>query len=1243
MRTNAKPGAALAAAAAASRLMPTPHATAIKSRRSAGSGVIQKVLESSELDDNSVVSFNSNGDTNAIGSEVIRTNSNELQVDFGGELLRNGGVLKSENELEQASQVDEVSAGNAVEEEKNVSSSYENLTNLDANDVKDTEFSKNVEVVEECKQEIQDLDDNSRCSKESDTEDNEGCGDGKDDGGGGKESKDNNGNIGNGSDIDDDEELGSSITQLVEERIGELESRWISKKAEKKLRKPLEIAEELEKKQASTALHWEEGAAAEPMRLEGVHRGSTTLGYFNVDANNPITRTLSSPALRRDHGSPQVLAVHSNYIGIVMARGSTLVIPSKYSAHNADSMDAKMLILGLQGERSYAAVTSMCFNQQGDLLLAGYADGHITVWDVQRASAAKDSQVTHQFKAVTGDSKGLVLLHSSSVVPLLNRFSIKTQCLLDGQNTGTVLSASPFLFDECSGGALLSSKGSGAVSGSSIGGMMGGMVGGDAGRKLFNEGSSLVEEGVVVFVTHHTVLVGRLTPTLEVYARLSKPVGENMPAEAVGRVSLLALAWDRKVQVAKLVKSELRIYGKWSLESAAIGVAWLDDQMLVVLTVTGQLCLFAKDGTVIHQTSFSVDGFEGDDLIAYHTHFINIFGNPEKAYHNCVAVRGASVLRGAGDWMGALNMAMTIYDGQAHGVIDLPRTLVAAQEAIMSYLVELILSYVEEVFSYISVAFCNQIGKMDQPDDLKSKSSSMHSEIKEQYTRVGGVAVEFCVHIRRTDILFDEIFSKFVAVQQRDTFLELLEPYILKDMLGSLPPEIMQALVEHHSCKGWLQRVKQCVLHMDISSLDFNQVVRLPLDELLVVLRNSLGEGATTLGYRMLVSLKYCFSGLAFPPDLDTEATLDVLRCAFVEDEISKPDLSSHDSANANMELQDGNNLMAQNQNSMVQNTIDTLIHIISKESSQTDGSPDDTGSVAQWPSKKDIDHLFDYAKRRDFTSLRLLTTRSLGIFEVCGLIHTSRHQYLAALECYMKGVEEPIHAFSFINKTLLQLTDKECAAFRSEVISRIPELFYLNREGTFFLVIDHFTIEEGSHILSKLRPHPISLFLYLKTVIEVHLSGTLVFSSLTRDDHVRVKDQSKAVEAYLERISDFPKLLHSNPVNVTDDMIELYLEHDTAVASMVSSNSARTELFSNALKLEEAPRLSVKFLHPYPTTVLYYLRLGKFEVFKEEEEFGMPPVFVESQRWRETSSSSSKEVVYYPSVLADEQATIEE
>lgn len=57
-----------------------------------------------------------------------------------------------------------------------------------------------------------------------------------------------------------------------------------------------------------------------------------------------------------------------------------------------------------------------------------------------------------------------------------------------------------------------------------------------------------------------------------------------MPTEASEKVSLLAIAWDRKVQVAKLVKSELKMYSRWSLDSAAIGVAWLDDQVYINLS-----------------------------------------------------------------------------------------------------------------------------------------------------------------------------------------------------------------------------------------------------------------------------------------------------------------------------------------------------------------------------------------------------------------------------------------------------------------------------------------------------------------------------------------------------------------------------------------------------------------------------------------------------------------------------------
>lgn len=55
---------------------------------------------------------------------------------------------------------------------------------------------------------------------------------------------------------------------------------------------------------------------------------------------------------------------------------------------------------------------------------------------------------------------------------------------------------------------------------------------------------------------------------------------ENVQVIESGTAPLLALAWDHQVQVAKLVKSELKIHAKWTLESSAIGVAWLDDQVI---------------------------------------------------------------------------------------------------------------------------------------------------------------------------------------------------------------------------------------------------------------------------------------------------------------------------------------------------------------------------------------------------------------------------------------------------------------------------------------------------------------------------------------------------------------------------------------------------------------------------------------------------------------------------------------
>ncbi|XP_060213188.1 uncharacterized protein LOC132640575 [Lycium barbarum] len=1341
IRSNSKPGDALAAAVAASRSIPAPRAAAIKSRK-ASSGVLQRALESDEsapiappapidtdVSDKNLDTFGYSGSLHEIGSEII-------------------GLGGNRKDQFQAAQVQLSDTDNGSREVSTVDAGQDNMNVADADDVSVVDdFSNKSNLKDALSYTGTQGESPSRTEKDSIFHDSSGLDEIED-----RQVQSLFGGEDNVVSADSSEEpatkeiLSSPVYEtlsdedstkkdgaehehenvipqskgevssngdktdslndtasIIEELVLQQESMKDSTKPQKNYQcalKPLELAEEAEKKQAFAAMHLEVGASAQPMRLDGVHRSSNVLGYFDVDDNNTITQTLLSQAFRREHGSSQVLAVHLKYIAVGMSKGSILVMPSRYSPHHADNMDAKMLTFGLPGDRSHVPVTSLSFNQQGDLLFAGYGDGHYTVWDVQRASVLKvvtehkapvvhllylgqDSQVTRQFTVLSGDTKGVVNLDRFTVYPLFNRISLsKSQELLNESNS-TTLCAVSLLSGESYGGAMVASPEGGSP--------------------------SLIEEGVVVLGTHQSALVAKLYPTFKVYAKIPRPDGvregsmpyaawksESMSIETSEKVSLLAIAWDRRVQVAKLVKSELKVCWRWTTDSSAVGLAWLDEQILVILTATGQLCLFSKDGNLIHQRSFAMDGSCGVDLMSYHAYFSNVFGNPEKAHHNCLGVRGATlyilrpsqlvvsrllswkerieVLHKAGDWMSALNMAMSLYDGQAHAVIDLPRNLDDVQKTLMPYLVQLLLSYVDEVFSYIAVTSGNQHGQSGQSNESKYDTDFVNPDIKEQYTLVGGVSVEFCLHIKRLDVLFDEIFPKYVAVNHKDTFLELLEPYILKDMLGSLPPEIMQALVEHYSTKGWLQRVEQCVLHMDMLSLDFNQVVRLcrehrlhgaliylfnkglddfrtPLEELFLILRDSKIESATALGYKMLVYLKYCFEGFAFPPgrgslpptrvsslkrelvqilleeasspnsstamcldysgphpnllsllELDTEATLNVLQYAFVEGENESyspawnPVNSKTETTEVDISTIEGGNL--------VQKVVDVLAVILNLSYFQTGGSFNnkDEGCTDIWPTRKDTEYILDFIsffiasekakvskdtlhqifqyltlgnesypnvsgrivetfnrKQKQLTALLEVLPEEdwdahylLNLCEraqqhqVCGLIHAITHQYLSALDSYMKAVDEPILAFIFVDDMLRQLRGKESDTFRSAVISRIPDLLKLNREGAFFLIVNHFG-EERDYILSQLRSNPESLFLYLKTLIEVHSTGTLNFSSLRKDNASDLpcgkKKKHMSSEVYLETLSDLPKLLQNYPIHITDEMTELYIE----------------------------------------------------------------------------------------------------
>lgn len=91
---------------------------------------------------------------------------------------------------------------------------------------------------------------------------------------------------------------------------------------------------------------------------------------------------------------------------------------------------------------------------------------------------------------------------------------------------------------------------------------------------------------------------------------------------------------------------------------------------------------------------------------------------------------------------------------------------------------------------------------------------------------------------------------------------------------------------------------------------------------------------------------------------MDTEATLDVLRCAFVEDEVQKLDQSLPDSALSNIDSTKDNSIQ-----NLSQKMVDVLAVIIDHRDSQTyrSISIDDVESNEIWPSAKDVSHVVDF------------------------------------------------------------------------------------------------------------------------------------------------------------------------------------------------------------------------------------------------------------------------------------------
>ncbi|XP_041880656.1 vacuolar protein sorting-associated protein 8 homolog isoform X4 [Corvus kubaryi] len=167
--------------------------------------------------------------------------------------------------------------------------------------------------------------------------------------------------------------------------------------------------------------------------------------------------------------------------------------------------------------------------------------------------------------------------------------------------------------------------------------------------------------------------------------------------------------------------------------------------------------------------------------------------------------------------------------------------------------------------------------------------------MEQHFQDVVPVIVDYCLLLQRMDLLFNQIYDKMSENSvAKGIFLECLEPYILSDKLMGITAQVMKDLLLHFQDKNRLENLEACIVHMDITSLDIQQVVLLcwenrlydamiyvynsgmndfisPMEKLFKVIAPPLNAGKSltdeqvVMGNKLLVYISCCLAGRAYP------------------------------------------------------------------------------------------------------------------------------------------------------------------------------------------------------------------------------------------------------------------------------------------------------------------------------------------------------------------------------------------
>uniref|UniRef100_A0A9J7Y8S6 VPS8 subunit of CORVET complex n=1 Tax=Cyprinus carpio carpio TaxID=630221 RepID=A0A9J7Y8S6_CYPCA len=610
----------------------------------------------------------------------------------------------------------------------------------------------------------------------------------------------------------------------------------------------------------------------EPFILED----TCILNTENIDAHSCETSSLASS----DSGDLETNAtVHGSVLrrnvlkGISAQMVSAAVRPiilhlllvavlSNWYILISDQNQALRLCLGTTATGAeYGAVSALSINHDCTRLLCGFAKGQITMWDLANGKLLRTMTDTHppgtailhvKFTdhpalAVCNDSGGSVF--ELSFRRVMGMRTCESRCLFSGSK-GEVCCVEPL----------------------------------HAGPELKDH--PITHYSLLAMASLTKILLIGLKPSLKVW--MTFPYGKTDPASvpllawqfvaAQKTINpILAFCRGNTIHFLLVKKDEsgtIHVIKQRQLQLNCdfISLSWINPRTLVLMVSTEKLRVVDRPSQEELET---VDMAELQ-LVYNSSHFKSLALVGEKTcYQSVCSYAGQIMYLGTKsvhimtlrNWrervdhllkqekfMEALSLAWSFQEGTAKAVLGLFAEPAKRKGVVAEKMVEILLQYVDR-----SLKKCPEQGKI---------------QVMEQHFQI-----------------YPRLVENSVA---RGVFLESLEPYILSERIGCLTAPVMRDLLSYFQENGMMDSVEGCLVHMDITNLDIQQVVQMcwdnqlydamvyvfnsgmndyisPMEKLFQAIGPPLREGKpltdehVVMGNKLLVYISCCLAGRAYP------------------------------------------------------------------------------------------------------------------------------------------------------------------------------------------------------------------------------------------------------------------------------------------------------------------------------------------------------------------------------------------